>query len=128
MPLEQRQKGVALAQNGRRRGSPATTAPSAGAEAKATAPKAAATAASPHAAASRRSVSGNWRIQLGAFSQRKSAEALFAKLRGKLAGTQAYYVPAGAVIRLQAGPFESRAAAAAACARWRPSLLPGRAR
>ena len=29
--------------------------------------------------------------------------------RGKLAGKQAYYVPAGAVVRLQAGPFESRA-------------------
>jgi len=40
---------------------------------------------------------------------------LFRKLSGKLAGRQAYYVPAGSVIRLQAGPFESKAAAAAAC-------------
>jgi uncharacterized protein len=60
---------------------------------------------------------GNWRIQLGAFSQRSSAEALFRKLSGKsaLAGHQAYYVPVGAIIRLQVGPFESKTAAAAAC-------------
>jgi len=58
---------------------------------------------------------GSWRIQLGAFSQRSSAEALFRKLSGKLAGRQAYYVPAGAVTRLQVGPFENKAAAAAAC-------------
>jgi cell division septation protein DedD len=63
---------------------------------------------------------GGWRVQLGAFSQRKSAEALYAKLGGKLAGTQSYYVPAGAVVRLQAGPFESRAAASAACGRLAP--------
>jgi cell division septation protein DedD len=64
--------------------------------------------------------SGSWRIQLGAFGQRKSAEALYAKLAGKLAGRQAYYIPAGAVVRLQAGPFESRGAASAACSRLAP--------
>jgi hypothetical protein len=58
---------------------------------------------------------GNWRIQLGAFSQRSSAEALFRKVSGKLSGRQAYYLPAGAVTRLQVGPFESKAAASAAC-------------
>jgi len=61
------------------------------------------------------SASGNWRIQLGAFSQRSSAEALFRKVSGKLSGRQAYYLPAGAVTRLQVGPFESKAAASAAC-------------
>ena len=71
------------------------------------APKPAAPTASP--------ASGKWRIQLGAFSQRSSAEALFRKLSGKLGGRQAYYVAAGAVTRLQVGPFESKAAAAAAC-------------
>ena len=72
---------------------------------------------------------GKWRIQLGAFGQRNTAEALFARLGGKLAGRQAYYIPAGKVVRLQVGPFESRAAAAAACARLaRPGLLPGRGR
>jgi cell division septation protein DedD len=64
--------------------------------------------------------SGSWRIQLGAFGQRKSAEALYSKLSGKLAGRQAYYVPVGAMVRLQAGPFESRAAASAACSRLAP--------
>ena len=60
---------------------------------------------------------GDWRIQLGAFAQRASAEALYQRLAGKsaLAGRRAVYVPAGAVTRLQVGPFESKAAAAAAC-------------
>ena len=50
--------------------------------------------------------------------QRASAEALFRKLSGErpLAGRQPIYVAAGAVTRLQVGPFESRAAATAACA------------
>jgi len=64
-----------------------------------------------------RAAGGSWRIQLGAFSQRSSAEALYRKLSGKaaLAGRHAYYIPVGAVTRLQVGPFESKAAAAAAC-------------
>jgi cell division septation protein DedD len=64
-----------------------------------------------------RPATGSWRIQLGAFSQRSSAEAMFRKLSGKgaLAGRQAYYIPVGAITRLQVGPFESKAAAAAAC-------------
>jgi hypothetical protein len=62
-------------------------------------------------------VTGAWRIQLGAFSKRGSAEALYRKLSQSLgSGRQAFYVPAGAVTRLQAGPYPSRAAAAAACA------------
>jgi len=61
--------------------------------------------------------SGAWRIQLGAFSQRGAAEALYTKLSGKaaLAGRRPFYIPVGAVTRLQVGPFESKAAAAAAC-------------
>jgi TPR repeat protein len=60
---------------------------------------------------------GDWRVQLGAFSQRASAEALFRKLSGKaaFAGRQPYFVAAGAITRLQVGPFASRAAAEAAC-------------
>ena len=60
---------------------------------------------------------GAWRIQLGAFSQKGSAEALYRKLSGKpaLAGRHAFYIPVGPVTRLQAGPFESKAAAEAAC-------------
>ena len=61
--------------------------------------------------------SGAWRIQLGAFSQRGSAETMFRRLSSNrvLAGRQAFYIPAGAITRLQVGPFESRAAATAAC-------------
>jgi cell division septation protein DedD len=135
MPIEQRREGVALAQSmlNRRLASEtnelAAARPSAGkpappkvAQAKPPIAKpgpskpAAAPPAKPLAAAA----SGRWRVQLGAFSQRKSGEALYAKLSGKLSGKQAYYVPAGAVIRLQAGPFESRAAASAACGRLAP--------
>lgn len=62
--------------------------------------------------------SGAWRIQLGAFSQRGSAEALYKKLAASpaLAGRSPFYIPAGTVTRLQIGPFASRPAAAAACA------------
>ncbi|HEY8433784.1 MAG TPA: SPOR domain-containing protein [Sphingomicrobium sp.] len=60
---------------------------------------------------------GNWRIQLGAFSQKGSAEELYRKLSGKaaLTGRRAFYIPVGPITRLQVGPFESRAAAEAAC-------------
>jgi hypothetical protein len=59
---------------------------------------------------------GAWRIQLGAFSQRGSAEALYKKVSGALGGHQPFYVAAGPVTRLQIGPYSSRAAASAACA------------
>ena len=61
-------------------------------------------------------VPGPWRIQLGAFSQPGSAEALFKKLSPSLAGHTPFYVVSGRVTRLQVGPYPSRAAAAAACA------------
>jgi uncharacterized protein len=60
--------------------------------------------------------SGKWRIQLGAFSKRESADALYKKVSKALAGHRPFYVAAGAVTRLQVGPYPSRAAAAAACA------------
>ena len=59
--------------------------------------------------------SGAWRIQLGAFSQRSSAEALFERLTTKLSGRRPFYIPAGAITRLQVGPYANRAAAQAAC-------------
>jgi cell division septation protein DedD len=60
---------------------------------------------------------GAWRIQLGAFAQKGNAEALYKKLAGNgaLAGRKPFYVAAGAVTRLQVGPFENKAAAEAAC-------------
>ena len=59
---------------------------------------------------------GAWRIQLGAFGQRGAAEALFRKLSGSapLVGRRMILVPAGAVTRLQVGPFD-KASATAAC-------------
>ena len=60
---------------------------------------------------------GGWRVQLGAFSQRGAAEALFRKFApGPLAGRQPFLIPIGAVTRLQAGPFGSREEAARTCA------------
>ena len=121
MPLEQRQKGVALAQAMVAEKAPVVTAPPAKTTSKKPVP-AKPSAAKPVAVMAKPAVaaSGKWRIQLGAFGQRKSAEALFGKLSGRLAGRQAYYVPAGAVVRLQVGPYESRAAASAACASLAP--------
>lgn len=98
MPLEQRQAGVQVAiAKVRGKAKPAAAAP----EVKA------ATA-----------TNGAWRIQLGAFSRRASAEGLFGRLSksGPVAGLNATYARAGAMTRLQAGPFASKAAAAAACA------------
>ena len=126
MPLDQRQKGVELARKmASAKAVPAPVAPATkppAAKPVTAAPKTAAPkpAAVPAPAKATLAPSGKWRVQLGAFGQRKSAETLFSKLSGKLAGRQAYYVPAGAVVRLQAGPFESRSAASAACARLAP--------
>jgi hypothetical protein len=118
LDLTERQKGVALA---KAMAVPKVNAPPKTAAAKPEAAKStppAKVAAAPRPApAAPVAATGKWRIQLGAFGQQNTAEALFARLGGKLAGRSAYYVPAGKVVRLQVGPFESRAAAAAACAR-----------
>jgi cell division septation protein DedD len=122
MPLEDRKKGVALALAKSKTAPAPSTKP-----AHAPAPKPARIASAnqqpkpspkpiapaPAAVAA----TGVWRIQLGAFSQRSSAETLFRKLSGNsvLAGRHAFYIPVGAITRLQVGPFESRAAATAAC-------------
>ena len=126
IPLDQRKKGVALAQTmakpakpepakaePAKADKPATAKPK-----KAVAEKPAAKPPAKEAARALATGSGPWRIQLGAFSKRGSAEALFARLSGSgpLAGRQPFYVAAGAVTRLQVGPFASRAAATAACA------------
>lgn len=62
-------------------------------------------------------VRGNWRIQLGAFAQHKSAELLYHRIAGNsaLSGRGPIYVPVASMIRLQIGPFESRTAAESAC-------------
>ena len=122
LPLEQRKKAILIAMAKAKaappprskKPGPARPAPVAPAATAPSAPVAAPKAAAPKAPVP--IASGPWRIQLGAFAQRTSAEALFRKLSGSLPGRQAYYVAAGPVTRLQAGPYESRAAAAAACA------------
>jgi len=108
IPLAQRKKGLAIAaQNAKPapRQAPKAERPAVAIKRQV----ATAAAASPSG--------GRWRIQLGAFSQRSSAETLFRRLSGSapVAGRQQFLVPAGATTRLQVGPFPSRAAAAAAC-------------
>jgi hypothetical protein len=130
MPIEQRKKGVAIARTKAKAAPPPKPAKPAKpakpvqvaaakpAPAVTPAPKAAPPVAKPPAAkAPAVAASGAWRIQLGAFSQRGSAEALYQKLSGKpaLAGRRPFYIPVGAITRLQVGPFESKAAATAAC-------------
>jgi TPR repeat protein len=122
MPLTERQKGAALARSipsgtpVARTAKPARTAqakPTVSRPAKPSATKPAPPAAAkpaPNVAAS-----GGWRIQLGAFSQRSAAEALFQRLKPALAGRNPFYIPVGSMTRLQVGPFASKAAAAAAC-------------
>ncbi len=125
LPLEDRKKGLALAMAKAKAAPPpgskaakvtkSAAKPVKTAEAKPA--KSAPPAAEPKAAPASAPASGNWRIQLGAFSQRGSAEALFKKVAGNaaLSGRQPYYVAAGPVTRLQVGPFSTRAAAQAAC-------------
>ena len=122
LPLDQRKKALAIAMAKAKAAPPPTSKPIASVPKPKTAqlatakpPKAAPSPASA-GAASPTSASGAWRIQLGAFSQRGSAETLFKKLSGALAGHQPFYVAAGPVTRLQVGPYPSRAAAASACA------------
>jgi len=75
--------------------------------------------AAPAAAAPRRAsaVGGPWRVQLGAFSVRSNAEALWARLsrRAELAGHERLLIASGRVTKLQAGGFATQADAQAAC-------------
>lgn len=59
---------------------------------------------------------GGWRVQLGAFRDAGNARDQWGKAAGSLPGAQPYYVKAGAVTRLLAGPYGSSAEAARACA------------
>ena len=107
MSVEERKKGVALAlAAATAKPAPAKTAPAI------TAKKPALPISAPS--------TGAWRIQLGAFGTRGAAQALYGKLGPSLGGAQAFYIPVGAVTRLQAGPYSSRAAASQACASLKP--------
>ncbi|MBA3898274.1 MAG: SPOR domain-containing protein, partial [Sphingomonadaceae bacterium] len=71
--------------------------------------------------------SGNWRVQLGAFSDAAKASALWASLHARVAALGSYRsftTKAGAVTRLQAGPLPTRAAADALCAKVKAAGAP----
>ena len=63
-------------------------------------------------------VSGDWRVQLGAFSDEAKAKSLWNSLEGRvsaLSGLQPYLVKAGGITRLQAGPFATQTQAESMC-------------
>lgn len=112
MPVADRQKGIALAKAKAKQTPPPSSRPKPAKAASVTTP-APKSPPSPSLVAA----TGAWRIQLGAFSQRGAAEALYQRVSGKsaLTGRNPYYIASGPVTRLQVGPFASKAAAAAAC-------------
>lgn len=102
-------------------GTPSAPAPTT-APAPAPAPRPAAPVAAPVAAAASMApavaASGDWRIQLGAFSEEGRARTLWSGLERQnaaLTGLQPFLVKAGAITKLQAGPFATQAAAKKAC-------------
>lgn len=114
LPVDVRRKGVEIALGkAKAKPAPASKAPAKSASAP---PKPEPKAQEP-APAVASTASGSWRIQLGAFSKRSSAEALYKKLSGSapVAGHPANYVAAGPVTRLQVGGFRTRGEASAAC-------------
>jgi cell division septation protein DedD len=74
-------------------------------------------AAKPVSAAKPEATASGWRIQLGAFGTEAKAKNGWAGMSARpgLKGLQPSFVAAGAVTRLQAGPFASRAAADRSC-------------
>jgi hypothetical protein len=116
MPAADRKKAVALAPAKTKAAPTAKPAkPVRVVQARPAVPKSAPTAAPKPAPAV--TATGAWRIQLGAFSQRGAAEALYRRFASKpaLSGRGAFYIPVGSMTRLQVGPFASKASAAAAC-------------
>ena len=132
LPLDQRQKGVAVALAAAKGvGSQASEPAPPNKVATKTAPPPPPAPAKPRSipTASKSGVAktpvtttatGGWRIQLGAFSTTGAAQGLYGKLKARLGSAQPYYVKGGAVTRLQAGPYASRDAANSACARLKP--------
>lgn len=76
------------------------------------------TSAQPTASAAA-TISGLWRVQLGAFGVASNADTMWNKVRSRpeLAGHPRINAVAGKVIKLQAGGFASQASAQAACSR-----------
>ena len=116
MPLADRKKGLAIAMQKAK--TQAKTKATAAQSAKVKPKPAASAIVSASPSTKPTATGGPWAIQLGAFSKRSSAEALYRKLSTtpSLAGKGPLYVAAGNVTRLQVTGFGSRSAAAAACA------------
>ncbi len=119
MPLPDRKKGLAIAMQ---KAKTQAKIKSPAKQIARTAPKAPgierAAAASVAAEKGVSATGSGWAIQLGAFSKRSSAEALYRRLSSmpSLAGKGPIYVATGNVTRLQVAGFGSRSAAASACA------------
>ncbi len=65
---------------------------------------------------------GGWRVQLGAFGDAGNARSLWARVGSRFPGRQPYYVKAGAITRLQVGPFASQGEANRACGAVKPCI------
>lgn len=85
----------------------------------AVAPAPAPVAASPVRSAPAVAATSGWRVQLGAFGVPGNADRLWNRVkdRPELAGHGRLSVPAGRIVKLQAGGFADRASAQAACNR-----------
>jgi uncharacterized protein len=118
MPLPDRKKGLAIAMQRAKTQVKTKTASTQVVKRAAKAPAAKQAATMPASLNKPASTGTGWTVQLGAFSKRASAEALYRKLASlpPLAGKAPLYVATGKVTRLQVAGFGSRSAAAAACA------------
>ncbi|NIJ18908.1 hypothetical protein FHS95_000577 [Sphingomonas naasensis] len=65
---------------------------------------------------------GGWRVQLGAFGDPGNARKLWGQIGGRFPGRQPYFVKTGALTKLLVGPYASRAAASAACGAVKPCV------
>lgn len=72
--------------------------------------------AQPAATVTASATGGAWRIQLGAFGNRRGAEQRWSRVSGRLTGASPSYTAVGNIVRLQAGGYPNRAAAVRACA------------
>ncbi len=115
IPLEERQKGIRLAQGLVAEKVP-TAVPSTPAPSKAVRIPGIASGFAP----APQNKTGSFRIQLGAFRDRATAQSLYRTLAPRLGGAQMTLVPSGTMTRLQVGPYATRAAAGAACAALKP--------
>jgi cell division septation protein DedD len=132
IPLEQRQKGLAIARDleqiasrpltGQEPVTNASARPAAAARNEglsASKPVAAAPKPKPEKAVPAPATGGRWRVQLGALDNEARARAQWTTLKGRigaLAGLEPSYEKAGPFTRLRAGPIASKAAAEQVCA------------